>query len=72
MSQLNIVAVAYAVKENVVQFCSLMLEELWTVAEQSLNFCIERSKKVPWLNEYNKQIFLPNLTVEFWVCSSGT
>jgi hypothetical protein len=34
-------------------------------AKRNLNFCVERSKKVPWLNGYNKQIFLPNLTEEF-------
>ncbi len=29
------------------------------------HLCVERSKKVLWLNGYNKQIFLPNLTEEF-------
>jgi hypothetical protein len=31
MSWLNVVAVAYAVAANVVQCCSLMLQEQWTV-----------------------------------------
>ncbi len=31
MSRLNVVAVAYAAAANVIQCCSLMLEELWTV-----------------------------------------
>ncbi len=72
MTGLNVVAVAYAAAANVVGCCSLMLEELWTFAEQNLNLCVERSKKVPWLNGYNKQIILPNLTEEFCVHSSGT
>jgi hypothetical protein len=28
------------------------------------HLCIERSKKVPWLNRYNNQIFLLNLAEE--------
>ena len=33
--------------------------------EKIINICVERSKKVPWLNGYIKQIFWPNLTEEF-------
>ncbi len=31
MSQLNVVAVAYAAAADVVRYCSSMFEELWTV-----------------------------------------
>jgi hypothetical protein len=34
-------------------------------AVKILNLCVERSKKIPWLNGYTKHIFRPNLTEEF-------
>jgi hypothetical protein len=40
MTGLNVVAVAYAAAANFVGCCSLMLEELWTFAEQNLNLYI--------------------------------
>jgi hypothetical protein len=53
MSWLNVVAVAY------------VMLQLDVGRALECHLCIERSKKVPWLNGYNKQIFLPNLTEEF-------
>jgi hypothetical protein len=44
--------------------CCLMLQ-LDVARAMDCHLCVERSKKVPWLNGHNKQIFLPNLTEEF-------
>ena len=67
MTQLNVAAVAYAAAANVLGLsCTAQCwKELWTFTEQILNLCVERSKKIPGLNGYNKQIFLPNLTEKF-------
>ena len=45
MSRLNVVAVAYAVVADVVQCCSLMLKELWTVPEQNLIYELRGARK---------------------------
>ncbi len=59
MSRHNVVALAYDAAANVVECCSSMLEEQWTVT-----YALRGARKYR-LNGYNNQIFQPNLTEEF-------